>query len=439
VTAAAGTYTPTQTFTILTASGGVAGKFGALTTTSNLAFLSPFLTYPDANSVALAFTQTQPFLTAAATPNQRAAAAAVQSIAPQGPLYAALVGQTTASARAAFDALSGEAHASAVTAGFEDSRFPREAILNRLASADRDPLVAASPQRTIVTKEGLKTIPGSAPVQPAYAVWGEGFGDWGRNGGNGNAATLNRSIGGAIFGIDTNLVQPWRIGVASGFTTDRITVRDRNSSGEFRSIFGSLYAGLVYGPVDFKIGGAFAGDHTTIKRTIAFPGFFDATSTGYDGYTSQLFGELGARIAFGPLTIEPIVSAAAIHLHQNGFRESGGAAALVGFGRGYDMQTTTVGLRGEIEPIVGAPLVLRGLLGWRHGFGDLNPQALLAFASGGNAFAITGAPIARDAAAVEAILEYRATAQFALSISYSGQYGRLAQDNAVKGGVVYKF
>ena len=56
VLAGAGTYTAAR-YTLLTATGGVTGRFAGLTTTSNLVFLTPTLAY-DANDVYLALTRT---------------------------------------------------------------------------------------------------------------------------------------------------------------------------------------------------------------------------------------------------------------------------------------------------------------------------------------------------------------------------------------------
>ena len=143
VIAAPGTYTPSTRYTILTANGGVIGTFAQLTTTSNLAFLTPSLSY-DANDVFLGFAQT----TAADLPvgrrhpqpacdgRRHAGAGPRQSDLQRGRRPDAAAG-----ARQAFDALSGEIHASAVTAAFEDQRLPREAILDRLSQPAETPVL----------------------------------------------------------------------------------------------------------------------------------------------------------------------------------------------------------------------------------------------------------------------------------------------------------
>ncbi|MCZ2943485.1 hypothetical protein NYY89_21200, partial [Acinetobacter baumannii] len=69
VLAGAGTYTPALRYTLLTATDGLTGRFSALQTTSNLAFLTPSLNY-DAHSVSLGFAQTAPITSVVTTPNQ---------------------------------------------------------------------------------------------------------------------------------------------------------------------------------------------------------------------------------------------------------------------------------------------------------------------------------------------------------------------------------
>uniref|UniRef100_UPI0013D08688 autotransporter domain-containing protein n=1 Tax=Klebsiella pneumoniae TaxID=573 RepID=UPI0013D08688 len=64
----------------------------------------------------------------------------------------------------------------------------------------------------------------------------------------------------------------------------------------------------------------------------------------------------------------------------------------------------------------------RGMLGWRHAFGDTTPYQTLAF-TGGSPFSIAGAPIARNAAAVEAGLDLNLTPSATLGLSYGGQFG----------------
>lgn len=157
--------------------------------------------------------------------------------------------------------------------------------------------------------------------------------------------------------------------------------------------------------------------------------------------SAQVFGEAGYGMNFGNLALEPFANLAYLHLDSDGFTERGGAAALHGRGGSDSVAFTTLGLHlgSRIDLGAGMALTLRGTLGWRHGFGDVAPVALMAFASGGSPFTVTGTPIARDAFVADAGIELALSRAASLSLSYSGQFGNKAQENALKGNFVWRF
>lgn len=83
-------------------------------------------------------------------------------------------------------------------------------------------------------------------------------------------------------------------------------------------------------------------------------------------------------------------------------------------------------------------LTIRGMLGWQHAFGDTTPETAFNF-SGGSAFDIEGAPIARDAAVIEAGLDFSMGKAITLGISYSGQMASDAQTHGFRGDMAWKF
>ena len=469
VIAAPGAYTQANRYTILTANGGVSGIFAQLTTTANLAFLTPTLTY-DANDVFLGFPLTLtpantpvPFPLVAVTRNQASTAAAVQALGLGNPIYNAVVGQSVAGAQLAFDALSGEIHASAVTAAFEDQRLPREAILDRLNAPADTPVLGAATTMTGAYAADLPSRkgPALAPVavqmyQPRlFGLWGQGFGDWGNTDGDHNAAKLSRDTGGFIIGADAErqlFNGDWRFGVAGGYTDDSLKVSARSSSGDYQSIFGALYGKASYGAIDLKAGAMLASTNTHTSRSIIFPGFADAASSSYGGTAAQGFGEIGYRLPFHwtvwsyvpwlsslSVNYEPFLQGAIIHIDQNRYVETALAAGFVGAARGYDLGTTTLGLRTEYKLASAPAFTLRTMLGWRHAFGDVRPSVVQSFAGSFNSFTVAGVPIDRDAFVSETSLDYAVSQRVTVGVAYSGQYGRRATDSAFKGHVDVSF
>lgn len=67
--------------------------------------------------------------------------------------------------------------------------------------------------------------------------------------------------------------------------------------------------------------------------------------------------------------------------------------------------------------------------GWRRAFGDLRPVSTLAF-DAGEAFTVTGAPIARNAALLETGLQARAGRNATIGLNYAGQFGSGNRDHS---------
>jgi fibronectin-binding autotransporter adhesin len=430
VVAANGLYNPATRYTLITAAGGVKGSFLSFSTTANLAFLSPIVTY-DANDAYLGFVQTDPFWTAAKTPNEIATATALQQLPGNSALYSAIVGQGAAGALQAFDALSGEIHASAVSAAFDDSRLPREAVLDRLANP-----YGSLPGRGAAGFETTNTIAAPSPSQ-IFATWGQAFGSYGRIGGDGNAATLDRSLDGFVLGADATLDDHYRLGLVGGYTQATISVDARASSGRVASTYAGAYGGVSLEGLQVRGGAFYSYNRYDLNRTISFPNFGETASSAYGGNTLQAFGEVGWRVGAPSLArstwIEPFVGALAMRIQTDSFTEAGGVSALTGESGNYTYGATTLGMRGQTAILDETNFLARGLLGWRHLYGGVTPASALAFASAPNVpFSILGAPIARDALMIEAGFDWRVSKTATLGVYYSGALAARDFDNAIK-------
>ena len=482
-----GLYLPGLRYNLIATQGGISGTFAQLSTTTNLAFLTPLLSY-DASNVYLAFAQTVmpvpppppttpgtpsvprtrlapnvtpvmapvSFASVALTHNQAATAAAVQTLGLGNAVYNAVLNQSVSGARQAFDALSGEVRASAVTAGFEDSRLPREAILDRLSQPLDTPFLGVTSTMMGAYAADLPSGKGRAlaPVEVTmvrpnlFGLWGQGFGDWGRTGSDHNAAKLTRATGGFIIGADAGqqfFGGNWHFGLAGGYSDDSLKVSGRASSGNYQTIFGALYGAANYGAVDLKAGTVIASTDTHTSRSIAFPLFSDQASAHNGGTAAQAFGEAGYHIPVAVLPgvaadLEPVLQGALIHLVQDRSVETSlSGAGLIGASKGYDLATTTFGLRGEYR-LAGLPgWTLQSMVGWRHAFGDVTPSVTQSFAGTFSSFTVSGVPVDRNALTTQASLDYAFDERLTVGLSYSGQFGHRASDNAFKGNIALKF
>ncbi|MDX8455575.1 autotransporter domain-containing protein [Mesorhizobium sp. VK9D] len=433
VLAGAGNYKPQTDYTILSAGGGVSGTFAGVT--SNLAFLDPTLGY-DAGNVYLRLRRNDiTFHGIGLTLNQIATGAGTESLGWNNPVYDAVANLSADQARTAFDQLSGEIHASAKTALIEDSRFLRNAVNDRLRAAFEGVGAASAPVTGYADGEPV-LVPATTD---RFAVWSQGFGSWGHSDGDGNAARLNRSTGGVFIGADAPVFETWRFGAVAGYSRTTFNVRDRRSSGTSDNYHVGLYGGTQWGSLAFRTAAAYTWHDISTDRTVVFPGFSDSLKGDYNAGTAQVFGELGYGIRAGNFAFEPFANLAYVSLHADGFTERGGAAALTSAAANTEATFATLGLRASNSLTLGGiDATAKGTLGWRHAFGDVTPLSTMAFA-GGAAFPIAGVPIARDAAVIEAGLDFALTPATMLGVSYNGQFASGVSDQSVRAVFNMKF
>jgi outer membrane autotransporter protein len=413
-----GTYDPAVTYTILSAQHGVNGSFDAVT--SDFAFLNPTLGY-NGNDVTLSLIRNDiDFATIAETHNQIATAQGLESLRNGNALHDAVVQLDEGTARAAFDQLSGEIHASVVTGLIEDSRHIRNTVNDRLRSA-----------------LGADSNPGTA--SSGLAFWGTGFGSWGSTDANGNAASLDRSTGGFIGGADAMVTDAWRLGLLAGYSHSSFDADDRASSALSDNYHVGLYAGAEWQALSFRSGVAYGWSDINTSRSVDFTGFADRLSASYNAGTLQAFGELGYRMETPAGHFEPFVNLAHVPVKTDGFGENGGAAVLASSGETTDTIFTTLGVRAERDVRIGnMQMNLAGMLGWRHAYGDITPTASHAFA-GSDSFTVFGNPLAKDAAVFEAGVNVDIASGATVAISYQGQFSDDVQDHGFNAKLGVRF
>lgn len=432
---AAGVYTPGSRWTIIGADGGVTGTFDDLT--QNMPFVDLALAY-DANHVYIDATRNAvAFCDVAGTFNQCSTGDGLETTGAGNPVYDAVAALADGeSARRALDLLSGEVHASAKSALIEDSRFVRNAANDRIRAAFDN---AGAPVTPV-----LAYGPGDTPTAVAadYAgpvFWSHAFGSWGSIDSDGNAASLDRNTGGVLIGADA-IAGDWRIGLLTGYSHSSFDIDDRVSSGSSDNYHLGLYGGTEWGNLAFRTGAAYSWLDIDTHRSVSIPGFTDNLSGDYNTGIFQVFGELGYDLELDAGTrFEPFANLAHVHLRTDGFGETGGEATLSASGGNTDVTFTTLGLRGEHGIALGTiDATLRGMVGWRHAFGDVTPESIHAFSTG-NAFTIAGAPIAENAAVIEAGLDLDLTPDATVSLSYAGQFSGSAQDHGFKANFNVRF
>jgi outer membrane autotransporter protein len=399
-------------YTVLTAAGGLTGTYRVTGNTKVSRFIDVIGSY-DARNAYLNVAQTSSFASAGATPNQTAAASGADNIG-NGAMYNAIAYlPTDADARAAFDQISGEIHATLRGAGFEDTRFVREAVAAHL----------------------------QAPEDARNGIWVHGYGSWGNVDGDGNAAPFKRDIAGFFVGVDVASSDTFKAGILAGYSTSEIRLEDRFSYANTDDAHVGAYAEYQAGGFAGEFGVAYAWRDVKTRRTVAFQGYQDYLTADYQTQYFQMFGDIGYTFNAGSVGIEPFGALAYVQADSDAFRESGGESQLRAVdGASDDYWVSTLGGRLSFGmPVAGAGFGVTAMAGWRHaGGGDLTTPIRMQFSSGG-AFDIAGPPIAQDVAALGLKLTAALDSRADLDLGYSGQIGDGLEDHGLKFSLRVRF
>lgn len=423
-----GGYQAGTKYTVLHTVGGLDGTYSL---SGDTQALSPYLALEDiydANNAYLEVVQTGDPATAAETPNQTETATGMPDNGGVG--TAVLNTPDPETTRAAFDQLSGEALASAKSALVSGSVLLRDSTFDRL----RDVFCAQTSDDT--SHPESRNNCRARSDQPS--VWVQGFGNWGNVSGNGNAAGLTDSTGGFLVGVDVP-VYDWRVGYFGGFSRTDFNVKARSSSGVSDNYHLGLYGGTQWGDLGLRLGASYSWNGLATDRSVAIDDFSNDLHATYNAGTTQIFGELGQRFALDQFILEPFANLAYVNLRTDGFSETGGDAALTAKADTMKDIFTTLGVRPSADISWGSfNATVRGMVGWRHAFGDVTPSSVVAFA-GSNAFTIDGVPIARDAGVVEAGLDFTVRDDITAGLTYGGQFSSRETDNSIRGTLAITF
>ena len=289
-------------------------------------------------------------------------------------------------------------------------------------------------------------VPGKAPARPGersrdLTFWTQGVGGWGHADSDGNAASLRSRFAGFLSGVDARFGEIMRAGFTAGYLRSDLNADARASSAGIDSVQIGAYAGGKLGALNVRGGASYSFDSIDASRGIFFPGFTDQAKTSFHGHVGQVFGEVGYGMTLNRLAIEPLAGLAYVHVHDNSFLESGGAAVLSGSGASENLGYSTLGIRAATAlPLAnGTVLVPRASVQWQYAFGDVTPTAGLAFQGTGAGFTVAGIPIARNTALVEGGVDWRFSPQAKLGASYQGELAAHAESHAFKGAFSWNF
>ena len=409
VQAAAGTYQAKTLYTILNATGGVSGTFTDVT--SNLAFLTPALSYDPNNVVLTLLRNDTSFASVAITPNQSALAAAFQRIAANNTpelaqALTALQGTSASGARAAFDSVGGASLTSLHRAGMLFSAGVGDSLNRRLGAiavsdgASQPVLLAANDRASglaqLYAQAGTSATTGTS--EPVYrrGMWMRAFGADQDTDTNGNAAGYQLHGGGLSIGFDSEVRDGLVLGASIASGKSRLSVDGNGGSGRSRGSAISGYGSLVTGPWILKGIASFGVNDNHMDRTVAVGPVSSVASSDFDGRTQALYAEAAYDMKMSSYTLRPLAALSYTRVHSDSFTEQGaGALNLQVAGQTTRSTKSFLGVKTAYET---GQLKLEPRILWSHEFGDVNAplSAQITGAGAAGAFQVSGVQLKRD-------------------------------------------
>ncbi len=419
VMADAGTYQRRTTYTILTASTGVTGTYGGVT--SNFAFLTPTLSY-DANDVFLTLLQSSSaFAAGGQTGNQKSVGYALDLANPTATgdfntVLNALSLLSTAQGPGALDTISGMNYAGFGTLGVQAAN----AFMNAFTGNAGHGVGGTHQALAVDTNDSCNF---SCDVEPRWGTWMGGFGGLGTVSGDASTHGSTYNLGGAAVGLDYKFDPQFTAGVTVGYSTSTLWTSGLPGQGTSDQVQMGLYGQYTQGNLYVDGLADYAHGQNRMTRPILISGLNAHTAQGNTS-VEQFFGlvETGYKVAVTDNAfVTPFARLQGSTATQAGFTETGADSLDLNVA-----SQTTNSLRSVLGAQVGgtfAKVDVKLQAGWSHEMADTSRPVTASFA-GAPAFGFTtqGAAAPRDGAVVGAMASATIADRTSLYARYDGDF-----------------
>lgn len=408
-----------KSYKLLEAQEGISGHFGAVETNSLFMMASP--EYKSDGVLIKIKRNKLLFEDIAETSNEKSVAAAVDHLNQGHPVYESILTLDTKEVvKNALRNLSGQIYADVSSAQMNESRYVRDAAIDRLRQTDG-----------YLSLSGIKTND--------KGVWVNLLGNSVHGYGNKDVAGFNTSTYGVLLGIDRELKGRSRVGIMTGYTRTSINA-SYNSSAQSDNYHLGIYGDKRFNALTMRMGSALTWHRTDSSRQVRYSQQSDNNSAKYNGQTGQVFIETGYNLTENIISVEPFANFSYTFNHSGGFRESGRGASLQAESRDLSATNSTLGVRSG-STIKGKNMTIsfNSEVGWQHQYDSLDRGAQLAFRNSDSGFNIESIKASRDGAVLKAGADIFYKKKTVFSVSYSTMLSKNYQDNRINIGVALHF
>jgi len=457
VLAEPGDYKVSTNYTILTA-GSVTGTFGNVT--SDLAFLTPSLSYGSTNVYLLLTRNTTGFADVAATSNQYAVASSLDRIpssatGDMADVINTLLGMSASGARGAYDQMGGLSQAALTGVTFSQFSQYMNLISGRMggfvSGGPRGafaglPLMLSS--RTDTGSDAGNTLmtalsnAARGSDARSWGLWAQGYGSLGERRGGDISSRYNYDTAGFSAGFDRVITPSVLLGVSLGYSSTKTDMKDLPDDATIQSYQGSLYG--IYKNSPFHVSGiaAYGYNRYDTRRNIAFGTVTRRASALYSGHTIGGYIEGGYRIAAPAVDIIPLASFAGTYLMRDSFHErDAGALALDADSDHTSSLVSSLGVRFTKDYATPSGTLTPELkLTWDHEFMDDDYVLNASFAGYPlSTFTVRGDRPDRDSLGAGFGLAWQTKENISLHLTYDGNFTGDNTQHAGIAGIRYRW
>ena len=449
VSAQSGNWAPSTTTTILTAGGGLRGQFSSVL--SDLAFLTPTLSY-SAQSVSLTLTRNAlGFQSVAQTGNQLALATAISTAPSNNGLFLSIVGQSAQGARATYNAVSGEGLTAAATGAFQAGRAFGSALHGRAYGAGSGAQAgsAAPPpgMMTLGARPGASVAAEDGAKQPSrLRMWASAFDERMYTGGSdaaGSAAQSGRQWGLAT-GADVRLSPDVTAGVAVCYGEGGLSTDARATHVDTTGYHLGAYGLHRFGGFYLSGSAALSAFDNRSQRTIQAGSIAEFATASFSSSVVSGRIEVGQDIDLAAARVTPFFSLEAARYFADSFTESStrigggiGGLALTANAARIDALPATLGVRvrSDVALPMGLSVQPNLSLAWVHNFARERTLDATFAAIPASSFTVAGARADADLLQARAGLDLHLSPNAVLGAQVGTEQGARTQNISAKGDI----
>jgi outer membrane lipase/esterase len=275
-----------------------------------------------------------------------------------------------------------------------------------------------------------------------WALWIDGFGQWGDQDPEIGFAGFDYSVYGGAVGLDYMVQDKFIFGAGFGYSFSDIDLGDNQGDGDINSVFGSLYGSYfterAYVETVLSYG---KQNYDNVRNVVIGP----IQRRAYSEHDGDLFSAyLGGGYYFPVRDWRwgPFGSLLYTYLDEDGFQETGAGSLNLALGsRSTDGLLSRLGLRvGRVFRTKSVNLIPELSLAWLYDF-DIDDRVITSSIAGapGISFSVPGQPVERHGVVFGAGITLVSGDGFRASLKYGGEFRDTYTAHALLGELRFLF